>query len=316
MGAKALIASTLRAAGRAPDISGTAAVRVDLGIPALGPGAAQAGVSSPLAALAAIAGDHRVKLWASADGLRVAELLPEAERALFASEKSVWLWDSRSYTAYRLPAPHHRHPPASLLRALDPRRAATCLLKAIPPGTTVSVQRNETVAGRRVYALTLKPKTNRTLVGRIEIYIDSQTRIPLGTAVYGRGDKEASVSAEFTSVSFGRIPSSTFAFSPPAGATIKTLHGPSRDRPEDEQRSHPRPQGSGFRLAGHGWTTVAAVRVPAEAAARLRSSAAGRLLPFTGPLFSARLVAKGAHVWLLAGAVPQSALKPDAARLP
>ena len=39
-------------------------------------------------------------------------------------------------------------------------------------------------------------------------------------------------------------------------------------------------------------------------------------LPFSGPLFSVRLAVRGDHAWVLAGAVPQSALERASAELP
>jgi len=61
---------------------------------------------------------------------------------------------------------------------------------------------------------------------------------------------------------------------------------------------------------GSGWASIVAVRVPARA--ELRMQAAGfdlaQFLPFSGPLFSIRLVDRGDHGWLIYGLVPQSAL--------
>ena len=66
------------------------------------------------------------------------------------------------------------------------------------------------------------------------------------------------------------------------------------------------------RIFGTGWSTILALPLPSSADLSKASSEArsilSSLLPFSGTLFSARLVDRGDHQWLLVGAVPQSAL--------
>src|SRR5207249_449857 len=79
-----LIAATLRALADPPPVSGTIATHVELGLPSLpneGPGAA-GGLAR---VFSSVSGDHRVRLWSSRDGLRVAELLPFSELSFVAS---------------------------------------------------------------------------------------------------------------------------------------------------------------------------------------------------------------------------------------
>ena len=64
------------------------------------------------------------------------------------------------------------------------------------------------------------------------------------------------------------------------------------------------------RVFGMAWNTVVAVRVPSSVGGQDVGDglSVGGLLPFTGPLFSLRLVSRGDHDWLVAGAVTQAAL--------
>jgi hypothetical protein len=69
---------------------------------------------------------------------------------------------------------------------------------------------------------------------------------------------------------------------------------------------------------GKDWAEVVAVRLPATsllAQGNQRDSLA-QLLPFSGTLFSVRLVDRGDHSWLVGGFVPQSALVKVQAELP
>src|SRR6266540_6081794 len=100
-----LIASSLRAVNAHRPVAGQLMAHVDLGLPSLpdeGP-RAQGGLAS---FLDAVNGDHRVRLWSSGGGYRVAELLPGAEISLTVRRAGrtaeVWAWDSRSFSATHL----------------------------------------------------------------------------------------------------------------------------------------------------------------------------------------------------------------------
>jgi hypothetical protein len=69
---------------------------------------------------------------------------------------------------------------------------------------------------------------------------------------------------------------------------------------------------------GSGWATIVAYRLPSLQ--QLQSAGQGldplSFLPFSGTLFSVRLTVRPDHAWVLAGAVPQSALERASAELP
>src|SRR5438132_6845003 len=100
-----LIASAIEAGHDAPSVSGTAHVHVDLGLPQL-PSSTEAGpVSGPLGILAEFSGDHTLRVWRSRDGVRIADILPAEERAVFATKNDLWLWDSTNLDAYHVLPP-------------------------------------------------------------------------------------------------------------------------------------------------------------------------------------------------------------------
>nr|MBA3739418.1 hypothetical protein [Actinomycetota bacterium] len=221
-----LVASVLQAVSRNGPASGEMAVRLDLGIPQVATGdlGAQAG------GLASLFGDHRLKVWRSAEGLRVADILRVAERDLFVSKTDAWLWDSETLTARHLgpfetpssgPSGFPFGNPTLLGAFADPLPLARMGLQLIEPTTKVELGETRMVAGRPAYVLSLEPRTGETLVGRVEIGIDSERRLPLSYAVYARGAQAPAVSLEFTSVSFDAIEPGTFEFSPPPGAMVE-----------------------------------------------------------------------------------------------
>ena len=324
-----LLASMARAALAHGPISGEVTARIDLGIPSLSDQLAQ-GAPDASTLLTYLSGDHRVRVWHSADGVRLADLVTAGERDLYVSRHDVWAWDSTTFTAYHvgpLPARFGRTAadreaapavPGTLLP--DPNELAARALHAIDPSTAVSVAQPRRVAGRDAYVLVLQPRTSDTLVGRVEISVDAAPRVPLGVDVFPRGVVRAAVSVDFTSVSFAQIKPSTFDFVPPAGARI--VRPSLRSIGAEGQTVAPVPAAAKpedfVRVLGQGWAEILAVRLPASStlAQGSRGSSLTSLLPFSGPLFSLRLVDRGDHSWLIGGLVPQDALARVEAKLP
>jgi hypothetical protein len=326
-----LLAAVIRTAANPPDVSGTVNARLDLGLPSLPQqGPAPTGIGGLLASLT---GDHRIRVWSSADGYRVDELLPTAERAIYVAAHGGWLWDSGSYTAYELydaaqlaalrkaaeargaaesadETAERRH----MMQLSDPLTLAREALRALTPTTSVAIGQAERVAGRPAYILVLTPKDRATLVGRVEVAVDAATHVPLAVRVYAKDAASPAASTAFASVSFGPVSPSVYEFTPPPGATVKELYQGRRlhklgpRRPPTEISTNP---AAAVRVFGHGWSTVVAIRLPAASLASAGSEEGvdvRQLLPFSGPLFSARRASAGAQTWLLAGAVPQATL--------
>jgi outer membrane lipoprotein-sorting protein len=280
--------------------------------------------SGAIGFLESISGDHTLRVWHSGTSLRVSDILPAAERSIYARKDSLWIWDSQTFTAHHVAAPSQtamtntgqagsvssESPPA-----FDPESMAKRALSAIEPSTTVSLGPNADVAGRDCYTLILEPNTSQTLVGRVEINVDAETKVPLRVAVYARGAETPALSGQFTSVSYDAIDPSVFDFTPPAGAKVVQVSTPHMEPTEpsaaggSESMPDPADLQKNVRVIGTGWSTVVAVRVPPLA--ELKKQFGGEIssfIPYSGPLVSATIVDRGDHAWILAGAVPQSAL--------
>jgi len=355
-----LVARALRAVAADPSVSGMVAVHVDLGLPDIADLGAETGGAGAL--IGSLSGDHRVRVWNSPDGVRISDLLPTGERSLIATKTDLWLWDSTTMQAVhaKVPSVAGEGPGRSgalgpLTAGVDPLELAQRALTALDPTTKVFVSGTVSVAGRPAYVLSIEPRTDQTLVGRVDVYVDATGWLPLGGAIYARGAGSPAVSAKYTSVSYGPIASGVFAFTPPRGTKVTRL--PSSMSPPGPRM--PRggfppfecapamggcPAGTGnaqakllsgkerrrlaalverqspVRVVGSGWTSVVAIRVQSAAALQKALGGAGldprSLLPFSGPLFSVRLAQHGGTAWLLAGAVPQSGLERAAAELP
>src|SRR6266511_1486101 len=85
IGADRLIASVIRSGLSPSPVSGEIDEHVDLGLPGIADLGGFGG-----GGLGLLIGDHRLRVWLSADGLRVADLLPFSERSLVVGRRGAW----------------------------------------------------------------------------------------------------------------------------------------------------------------------------------------------------------------------------------
>src|SRR5207245_383935 len=83
-----LIASTLRAIADGRPISGHVSAHVDLGLPSLPTESLPNSLGGAAQFLTSLSGNHRLRVWRSADGLRVTELLSMSERSLYVNRSA------------------------------------------------------------------------------------------------------------------------------------------------------------------------------------------------------------------------------------
>jgi outer membrane lipoprotein-sorting protein len=311
-----LLASVARAAESERPVSGSVMTHLDLGLPEL-PSASAADPNG----VAAFLGDQRFKVWHSTDGVRVAQLLPFAERELIAGRSGLWTWNSVTATAVYTPMDPSplramsRNVPGSLG---DPVTVAGHLLDAVSREGDITMAPPAEVADRAAYVLSVSPTSPTTKIGRIEVAIDAETRIPLRVQVFGRGQTSPAIDVGFRSVSFDPIDPIMFEFSPPPGTTVRQASPPPelpRSGSGDSGTSQEPASGDSTdatrepHVFGQGFDLV--VAVPVSDPGQLRS-----VLPFEGPLGSAALLQGSGGSWLVAGPVAPSALSAAAAKLP
>ena len=295
-----LIASALHAVANRTPVSGTVATHVDLGIPQL-----PSSLSDPAGPAAILLADQTFKAWYGPDGIRVAQILPFAERDLVANRSDVWFWDAQRFMAwhYIVDEPASRQAPPSLG---DLTRLVSEILHERRSYVAASVAQTQVVAGRDAYVLRLTPATTDTLLGRVDVAIDAETRMPLSLELFPRGSSSAVVEVKYASVAFGPVDASMFTFTPPQDAVVKQVSDERSGTPGSiRQLTFPE-----VRVFGRGFGMVLAIRV-SDVPADLR-----RLFPYAGPLGSADVVDRGDHSWLVVGLVKATALTEVEPKLP
>lgn len=225
----------LVASHSARQFSGTVEQKADLGLPsipsqALAPATKSASLGSEAAILELLTTAHTARVYA--DGptkLRVQVMDQLAERDAVRNGNDAWTFDSKTneVTHTTLPAGTGSEPsPTAKAPVMTPDQLAQRFLAAAGPSTNVTLGQSAPVAGHSAYTLVLTPKTSGTLVSSVQIAVEAQTGLPLSVDVYAKGQKDPAFHSAFTKLDLGAPDASVFAFTPPAGATVKQQPAP------------------------------------------------------------------------------------------
>ncbi|MBR7832442.1 hypothetical protein KDL01_04190 [Actinospica durhamensis] len=243
--------------------SGTVSVTANLGLPALPDDLL--GSANPLSL---ISGTHLLQVAVNGQTQQRIALMDQlSEYDLIHNGKQIWTYDSEtnavgegtedssSAQAKKLDARKQaEQKKEQSLENLTPQALAQQLLAAISPTTQVSVGSPRSVAGRSAYLLVLQPKQQGSLIGQVEISVDSATGAPLGVALYPVASATPFFELSFTQVDLTAPAASRFDFTPPKGATVSPLDGSqsgSAKSPAAESGQSLDPQ-----VLGTGWLTA------------------------------------------------------------
>jgi hypothetical protein len=144
-------------------------------------------------------GVTRMQVWqASPSRWRVDVLTDTGERDTYQDPGSSYVWDSGSELltkiigrpSLRLPQASDFLPPALAMRLLR-EAGSTARLTVLPP---------RRVAGRAANGLRVVPADPASTVGRIDIWADAATGLPLNIQVTGRGARQPALETQFFQV--------------------------------------------------------------------------------------------------------------------
>ncbi len=134
--------------------------------------------------------------------------------------KRFWVYDAGSNTAYRGRIPRERQ--AGRGEGRPERRPSVRRIEQeiarVMEHATLSGAVPSDVAGRPAYGVRIGPRHDGGLLGSVQLAWDAAHGIPLRAAVYARGSSSPVLELEATDISYGSVPASAFAVSPPAHA--------------------------------------------------------------------------------------------------
>jgi hypothetical protein len=257
-------------------LSGTIDQTSELGLPgldALGIGEdSHRGGDGPQAAgiddlLALVTGTHTANVYLDGPSARLQVLDQLAERNVYVDGKAreAWFVDSETLTATRLTLPEETaieqfkgDAPEAGDTLTTPESMLDDALARLDETTDVSVGTDARVAGREVYELILKPRTDDTLVGELRFAIDGENGTALAASITPRGADDPAFEVAFSEVSFEAPDASVFAFTPGGDFRVADEALPLPSAGEWAQhKEHANPgDTAGPVVYGEGWSTV------------------------------------------------------------
>jgi hypothetical protein len=263
---------------------------------------------------------------------RVDELTPIGERDLYREPWGTWLWDSgeRRATATTGEAAVRFARPADLLPPELGRRVAA----AAEPGEVRRLPPRR-VAGVEAVGLRITPRSPDTTVGRVDLWADPRSGLPVKVELTARGAARPILSSAFLDLRRRAPASDLLHFDPPADAEVQNDPTPDVARSidtfspfvlPDQLAGQPR-RTQVARAAstyGRGFDLVAVLAFPAQFSFRTRefldkvpakAGPWGTASVVSTPLLNGMVFERGEVAYALAGTVPQPVLERVATQL-
>lgn len=283
---------------------------------------------------ASLLGDtSRLRIWWDGPARhRVDTLSAAGEKDVYQDGTTRWRWDSGPRQAFHRegrapfpqPEPDDVTPPALARRLLAQIRPDQA--RPAPP---------RRIAGRDTRGLVAQPQDPRSLVGRVAVWVDATSGLPLAAEVGPVGGGRPAFRTAFLDLRLGHPAATHLTFRPGRDptATVEDDTRPDAGRrpafrmPDHlaglPRRGDPRPYVSTY---GDGVALVSVVPVQLETALTIRGQLDapqrppvrgpfGQASPVRAPLLSGLVLGAGDRGWLLAGTVTPAVLEGMAAAL-
>jgi outer membrane lipoprotein-sorting protein len=172
------------------------------------------------------------RLWISGDGqVRLELQAEEGDTQILYDGHAITLYDAASNSLYRYTPPQGSageggasgDSPAGAQRKLPTVAAIQEAIAHVMRHANLSGATPTDVAGQAAYAVRISPSHDGGLVGGAELAWDAVHGVPLRLAVYSTESSAPVLELTATEVSYGSVPSSVFAFTPPPGAKVTDI---------------------------------------------------------------------------------------------
>jgi outer membrane lipoprotein-sorting protein len=165
------------------------------------------------------------RLWANGSGGRLELQSTDGNDAQIVwNDSKVTIYDASSNTAYAFELPKQQaETPSSKQHTAPSVDQITKLLTELGKNWTVSGAQPSNVAGQEAYTVKISPSHDGGLLGAAELAFDAANGVPLKVAITAQGQSSPVLALRATDITFGNVPTSDIAVSPPAGAKIVDL---------------------------------------------------------------------------------------------
>jgi outer membrane lipoprotein-sorting protein len=175
------------------------------------------------------------RLWATNDGRGRLELQSDAGDVQVVWNRSVvTVFDASSNTVYRakLPAQRSEGKDSGSKQGIPTVAQIRDLLAKLGAHVEISAARPVNVGSRPAYSVRVAPKHDGGLLGAAELAWDAARPVPLRVGIYAQGASSPVLELRVSHISYGAIPTSDVAVSPPAGAKTIDLGSLGTNRDE------------------------------------------------------------------------------------
>jgi outer membrane lipoprotein-sorting protein len=143
---------------------------------------------------------------------------------------SFWIYDPTTKTAYEGTLPADKRGSATRDKAhsgqVPTLSKIQSQLNSVMQHLNLSGAIPSDVAGQAAYTVTVAPKHDGGLLGNAELAWDAARGVPLRFAIYARGSSSPVLELKATDISYGAVPASDFAISPPSGTKVVKVSVP------------------------------------------------------------------------------------------
>ncbi|MGB9185366.1 MAG: hypothetical protein WCB67_15000 [Solirubrobacteraceae bacterium] len=166
------------------------------------------------------------RLWVAKDRLRLELQSANGDAQVVVNGRSFWISEPSTHTVYQGTLP-------ASTGAAKSKSSATKKADALPTIAQIQTELNKLmghasvsgatpsdVGGQPAYTVSIGPKHSGGLIGSAQLAWDAVRGVPLRIAVYARGNTSPVLELKATNVTYGAVPASSFAVSPPAGSTV------------------------------------------------------------------------------------------------
>jgi outer membrane lipoprotein-sorting protein len=174
------------------------------------------------------------RLWLSSDHrLRLELQSDNGDAQVVVNHSSFWISDPSSHTVYEGTLPAQSSEAMNQATSGRPSQDKVPTVAQIQSGlnrllahVNLSGAIPSDVAGQAAYTVRVSPKHDGGLLGAAEVAWDAARGVPLRIAVYATNDASPVLQLKATDISYGTVPASVFAISPPTGAKVVKISSP------------------------------------------------------------------------------------------
>jgi outer membrane lipoprotein-sorting protein len=171
------------------------------------------------------------RLWLSGDRLRLELQSDNGDAQVVVDNRSFWISDPAQGTVYEGALPAAK-PAAksgsgtSAVPSISQIQSELTRLMSRVDLTGADTSGPTDVAGRPAYSVSVSPKHDGGLLGSLRLAWDAVRGVPLDVAIYARGNATPVLELKATNISYGAVPASVFALTPPAGDKVVRISAP------------------------------------------------------------------------------------------